>query len=76
MAIGHTIVSANHVTMLPIMWLSQDEEVVQLPPDPTTGSVDLLDFDNPADLMVELLKQCGGSASVSKLTKVQQYMYK
>ncbi len=49
---------------------SQDEEVVQLPRDPASGSVDLIDFDNPADLMLELLKQCGGSATISKLTKV------
>ena len=49
---------------------SQDEEVIQLPRDPASGSVDLIDFENPSDLMLELLKQSGGSATVSKLTKV------
>ncbi|XP_064401493.1 ubiquitin carboxyl-terminal hydrolase 40-like isoform X3 [Halichondria panicea] len=53
-------------------WASPDEEVVQLPRDPASGSVDLIDFDNPADLMLELLKQCGGSATISKLTKALQ----
>ena len=61
------LIVATHTTPpLP----SQDEEVVQLPRDPASGSVDLIDFDNPADLMLELLKQCGGSATISKLTKV------
>ncbi len=57
-------------TMQTLQSSIQDEEVVQLPPDPGSGSVDLIDFSNPADLLLELVKPCGGSAIISKLTKV------
>ena len=43
---------------------------MHLPPDPASGKVDLIDYENPADLLAALLEQQGGSASISKLCKV------
>ncbi len=58
---------------------AQDEEVVQLPPDPGSGSVDLIDFSNPADLLLELVKQCGGlppSPSLLRWEVIHRYSIK
>ena len=49
---------------------SQSEEVVQLPSAPSSGNVDLIEYENPADLIKALLEQLGGSASINKICKV------
>ena len=48
----------------------QSEEIIQLPSAPSSGKVDLIDYDNPADLIKALLEQLGGSASINKICKV------
>ena len=48
----------------------QSEEVVQLPSAPSFGKVDLIEYENPADLIKALLEQLGGSGSISKICKV------
>ncbi len=48
----------------------QNDEPVHLAPDPASGDVDLMDYENPADLLVALMQQLGGRASLSKLCKV------
>ena len=48
----------------------KDEEPVQLPA--SVDSTDLIDYENPADLLCALLEQLGGTASVSKLCKVRE----
>ena len=48
----------------------QSEEAVQLPSNPSSGKVDLIEYENPADLIKALLEQLGGSASINKICKV------
>ena len=45
---------------------------MQLPASAESGSTDLIDYDNPADLLCALLQQLGGTASISKLCKVRE----
>ena len=49
----------------------QSEEPVQLPSNPNSGKTDLIEYENPADLIKALLEQLGGSASLNKICKVQ-----
>ena len=49
----------------------QSEEPVQLPAAPESGKVDLIEYENPADLIKALLEQLGGTASFNKICKVQ-----
>ena len=48
----------------------QDDELVQMQPNPDTGSVDFINFDSPVELLQTLLQQMGGAATVNKLCKV------
>lgn len=48
----------------------QEDDPVQLPADAASGSTDLIDYENPADLLCALLQQLGGTASINKLCKV------
>ena len=49
----------------------QSEEPVQLPAAPESDKVDLIEYENPADLIKALLEQLGGTASFNKICKVQ-----
>ena len=53
-----------------LSFLFQSEESVQLPSAPSSGKVDLIEYENPADLIKALLEQLGGSASINKICKV------
>lgn len=52
------------------IFVFQSEEVVQLPSAASSGKVDLIEYENPADLIKALLEQLGGSASINKICKV------
>ena len=43
---------------------------MKLPMDSGTSSGDLMDCENPADILAVLLRQLGGSTSISTLCKV------
>ena len=58
------------ICLLALLPSLQSEEPVQLPAAPESGKVDLIEYENPADLIKALLEQLGGSASLNKICKV------
>ncbi len=53
----------------------QQDDPVSFPTDSTSlGKDDVIDLENPADLLTALLSQLGGTASISKLCKVCMYV--